>query len=276
VEAQAAAARASLTEVRRPQPHINTTWALEFYGFAVALSTSLGGYEAELNIEQHVVLLDKKIYADHRFTRRRRFTEAHEIGHVVLKHEGLLHRETPQTIRESYFDGDGEVAAREFEANLFGAALLMPSDSFARELNRPVPELADAYGVSRAAAEMRVTQVRPGAIVSGRATLPSGRVTRLAATFELERTHPVVADAVYQLQAAIWRRREFRVPTRVLREIAPRLSKLGSLHMPIEKQRWPLNRGARVFDGAEFPAVIGDYWFIGCTDREVAFELVLS
>lgn len=185
VERHAANARAKLDSVGSVQLRIDTEWALNQYGFAVALSSLLGGYEAELNIEQHVVMLDKKKYTDSRMARRRRFTEAHELGHIVLGHEGLLHRETPHTIRENYFEGDGEAVAREFEANLFGAALLMPADSFAQHLDRPVSDLADLYGVSRPAAEMRLIQVRPGAVVSGRAWLPNGRISRLASSFEL-------------------------------------------------------------------------------------------
>lgn len=61
-----------------------------------------------------------------------------------------------------------------------------------------------------------------------------------------------------------------------MREILPRLSVLGPSNMPLEKERWPLHRGATVFDGADFPPVRGDYWFVGCTDRELFFELVLS
>lgn len=77
--------------------------------------------------------------------RRRRFTAAHEIGHVVL------HPGRPLTIdsniRVNFRDTTSSLAtdAEEIEANAFAASLLMPQDLVLREAK----QLADAGVRSR-------------------------------------------------------------------------------------------------------------------------------
>ncbi len=86
---------------------------------------------------------------------RRRFTLAHELGHVLLEH-----------------DGDGD--AREREANAFAAELLMPRALVRRFLvpphgifSDPVAEVAGFFAVSREAARVAVeTALRSGGDVS--------------------------------------------------------------------------------------------------------------
>ena len=52
---------------------------------------------------------------------RQRFTIAHEIGHILLGHEGISHRDTSYTIYKDLIERMNEVSA-----NAFAAELLMP------------------------------------------------------------------------------------------------------------------------------------------------------
>jgi len=100
---------------------------------------------------------------------RRRFTIAHEIGHLLL-HEGAAIRidSTQNVFRLSLRNvasSTGEVL-EEREANLFAAELLLPSDLVARELARhvnldlhdedDVRALADRFEVSAQALSIRL------------------------------------------------------------------------------------------------------------------------
>lgn len=79
---------------------------------------------------------------------RRRFTIAHELGHIVV------HRET-ESFRDISFSGD----AREIQANNFAAALLMPKWMvlpYARVHGMNVEKLAEIFRVSRPAMEIRL------------------------------------------------------------------------------------------------------------------------
>lgn len=52
---------------------------------------------------------------------RQRFTIAHEIGHIILNHEGVSHRDTSYTVYKGIIERMNEVSA-----NGFAAELLMP------------------------------------------------------------------------------------------------------------------------------------------------------
>ena len=52
---------------------------------------------------------------------RKRFTISHEIGHYILKHEGILYRKTSKEEYDTYIK-----QIREFSANQIAAELLMP------------------------------------------------------------------------------------------------------------------------------------------------------
>lgn len=52
---------------------------------------------------------------------RQRFTIAHEIGHILLGHEGISHRDTSYTVYKDLIERMNEVSA-----NAFAAELLMP------------------------------------------------------------------------------------------------------------------------------------------------------
>ncbi len=79
---------------------------------------------------------------------RARFTIAHELGHY------FLHSRAGKIPLEVERDGDGRP---EWEANWFAAAFLMPAASFRAKVAQGLTtaELAEAFGVSEAAVEVR-------------------------------------------------------------------------------------------------------------------------
>jgi Zn-dependent peptidase ImmA (M78 family) len=80
---------------------------------------------------------------------RRRFTIAHELGHILLHDLGVA-------FRDDTFTGD----SRETQANQFAAQLLMPSWMLAgAELQAPVPALARRYNVSDQAMKFRIANL---------------------------------------------------------------------------------------------------------------------
>ncbi len=103
---------------------------------------------------------------------RRRFTIAHEIGHLVLHdaeaqidhgYPQVVHRGLKLAAFRDHTSSEG-IDAREIEANRFAAALLMPGEFLKKSLKaRPMPlrepdvrELAKEYGVSVQAMTLRL------------------------------------------------------------------------------------------------------------------------
>lgn len=85
----------------------------------------------------------------------RRFSLAHELGHLMLHPPGLHDRNTkvPGWARST----------RERDANAFGAALLMPADWVTRDIlanDLDVARLASVFAVSRLAMHYRLTNLR--------------------------------------------------------------------------------------------------------------------
>lgn len=97
--------------------------------------------------------------------RRRRFTIAHEIGHLVLHPGRPLFMDH---IRVNYRDATSSTATdlEEIQANRFAAEILMPRDRVVAEVRRLsaspdaegslVEELADSFDVSQQAMEFRL------------------------------------------------------------------------------------------------------------------------
>lgn len=67
---------------------------------------------------------------------RQRFTIAHEIGHILLGHEGISHRDTSYTIYKDLIKRMNEVSA-----NGFAAELLMPEKLLRKALEDTMSEL---------------------------------------------------------------------------------------------------------------------------------------
>jgi Zn-dependent peptidase ImmA (M78 family) len=79
---------------------------------------------------------------------RRRFTIAHEIGHLLLRH--------------SCVPIDGKKSHNEREADLFASELLMPPAIFRDDFKRlrDIPSLAQLYRVSPQALTIRLKELR--------------------------------------------------------------------------------------------------------------------
>jgi Zn-dependent peptidase ImmA (M78 family) len=100
---------------------------------------------------------------------RQRFTIAHEIGHLVLKHKGDVF--VDQTVMRRDARSAQAVDPQEIMANQFAAELLMPKDLvieavLRRQAKKPdlssvslVDELADEFQVSPQAMEYRLTNL---------------------------------------------------------------------------------------------------------------------
>ena len=91
---------------------------------------------------------------------RQRFTLAHELGHYFIGHVGDGER-LQRTDYEGSIDGlSYEEKRKEWEANEFAAALLMPSDSVKSAIEMledpNVHRLADFFKVSPQAMEIRL------------------------------------------------------------------------------------------------------------------------
>lgn len=67
---------------------------------------------------------------------RQRFTIAHEIGHILLGHEGISHRDTSYTVYKDLIERMNEVSA-----NAFAAELLMPERLLRKALEKTMFEL---------------------------------------------------------------------------------------------------------------------------------------
>jgi len=110
---------------------------------------------------------------------RRRFTIAHELGHVLLLAHDDLHVDGNLILRNA--TSSQGIDRREIEANAFAAELLMPVDMLREEIrrrggidlndDRVVGDVASAFGVSVQALLIRLSDrafvVTGGSIASG-------------------------------------------------------------------------------------------------------------
>jgi hypothetical protein len=87
---------------------------------------------------------------------RARFTIAHEIGHILLKHKGIRHRNVSgrgtEIIRKN-------VLVEEIEANRFASPFLMPRHQIERLGNLTSEEISEKHFVSNQAAQIRIEQI---------------------------------------------------------------------------------------------------------------------
>lgn len=92
--------------------------------------------------------------------RRDKFTIAHELGHLFL-HFPFVQRQHPgQGMRATRWvdESNSDLQRCEWEANWFAASFVMPKADFiaAYEKIKDVEQLADRFGVSQKAAEVRI------------------------------------------------------------------------------------------------------------------------
>jgi len=122
---------------------------------------SISGLSFVKNGEAFVVVNQSETYL-----KRRRFTIAHELGHLELHHNrpisvsensGILMRDMNSSIGEDL---------KEIEANYFAACLLMPSELISSELKNHsyidedvIVELARKFNVSSLAMTIRLTSL---------------------------------------------------------------------------------------------------------------------
>jgi uncharacterized protein DUF955 len=124
--------------------------------------TDQGRLSGMLDAEAMIVWVDRG--EARRSTGRRRFTIAHEIGHLLL-HVPVLHEvfyDGPANIQEIEEDPASELPElrrREREANVFARELLMPEPLLseqARATGFNLPGLADRFEVSVPALRLRL------------------------------------------------------------------------------------------------------------------------
>lgn len=87
--------------------------------------------------------------------RRRRFTLAHELGHLFLKHTEALAKPLETSFKEARQDF-------EREADLFAGEFLMPAEDFKSAFGAGAkpPELAERFDVSVEAVWVRITNLK--------------------------------------------------------------------------------------------------------------------
>jgi Zn-dependent peptidase ImmA (M78 family) len=97
---------------------------------------------------------------------RQRFSIAHEIGHLVLHQDEMLHIDSKYQIALRSAQSSMGTDAKEIEANQFAAELLMPREMIEKdvddligqlEIEDAVSELAAKYEVSEQAMTIRLT-----------------------------------------------------------------------------------------------------------------------
>ena len=89
---------------------------------------------------------------------RKRFTIAHELGHIILHRKFLEHNDR---YKEKILYRTTLIDRIESEANDFAAALLMPEDEFKVEYKKgPIESVATYFNVSTQAVRLRAYKLR--------------------------------------------------------------------------------------------------------------------
>ena len=91
------------------------------------------------------------------YERRKNFTLAHELGHIILVHG--IYCDDEYDTRETVWNP--EKGTREYDAAELAAELLMPEDEFRRQWEncQYVPEIADSFEVSIMTAKKRLDRL---------------------------------------------------------------------------------------------------------------------
>merc|ERR1711916_51690 len=95
----------------------------------------------------------KEIYVADESFERQRFTIAHEIGHIILHHN--IDEEISEV---DYRTSDRQFNRKEFQANAFASALLMPKNEAIKVWEKvyDIDDFADYFEVSKKAASIRL------------------------------------------------------------------------------------------------------------------------
>jgi Zn-dependent peptidase ImmA (M78 family) len=135
--------------VQKPPIDLDAMVKSEAPGFEVILDDTFPDHLSGLtNIQAKTI----RINANHH-PLRQRFSLAHELGHIVLGHEGMLHKRIHEEGLKEEF---------EREANEFAGELLMPIRLFkdCYEVCKNLDTMADLFGVSKHAAYVRAIKLR--------------------------------------------------------------------------------------------------------------------
>lgn len=160
----------TITETLEIVNHFRERIPVDVHGLALALGASV----SEENLGPSVSGILQK-HGEERFSiqvnashpyRRKRFTIAHEIGHLVfhshLIGEGIIDNKAYRA--EGMSKGSKIGSKQETEANKFAANLLMPASAIIGLQNEGVTsskEMADKLEVSEAAMDIRLSSVMP-------------------------------------------------------------------------------------------------------------------
>lgn len=114
------------------------------------------GIEACWVPESRTLYIHEAVYSDAvNFGKRATFTIAHELGHIMLAHRRTLNRESFGRV-EVYENS-------EWQANTFAAEFSMPTTLIQKYGLSTPNKLAEHFGVSLHAAEVRLNKLREGA-----------------------------------------------------------------------------------------------------------------
>lgn len=118
---------------------------------------ALGEAEARWDSQAKRLLIPEAVFAAaNRGEGRALMTVAHEIGHALLGHEGLLNR-APTSRAERL---SARLRSMEYQARRYAAAFLIPDTPAVRRLDAGA--LSERYRVSMSAAIVRHSELRSG------------------------------------------------------------------------------------------------------------------
>ena len=130
----------TLIETKADSLPIDLTKILNYYDLNIYL---LQSNDKQAFIKNNTIFLNKNLIKT-----RARFTIAHELGHILLKHNNLEH-----TIHTN-------IGIEEYQANIFARCLLMPAIVL-KELNYITPQdIANICDVSLQSAEYRSERLK--------------------------------------------------------------------------------------------------------------------
>lgn len=142
-----------LDQLQITGPPVDVEAVAATHGLTVRYVARTGGFEGRLVRERMLIEVNR-----HHHRRKQRFTLAHEIGHFVLAHSSVV-----STYDDRSFSDPSRVNER--QANVFGAALLMP-EPWIREhwdelqrVDRPIDKMAERFDVSPEAMYYRLADL---------------------------------------------------------------------------------------------------------------------
>lgn len=116
------------------------------------IGKSLGELSGYAEFTEEPVLGFRCVYNHDEAKVRQRFTQAHELAHVLLNHVSKEHTR----LRDTTFNDRGDW--REIDANAFAAELIMPAEYVRHQASKitDISELARFFGVSPTAIHYRL------------------------------------------------------------------------------------------------------------------------